>query len=168
MADDLDGLALELLAGERPAQDVERQQGFVVEPRGIEREVHLQIDGGNGCLAALDTNLFTEDGVFETDAFGTHEGRDAIRALRHLPFAVHYVMNPIIDIDGDTATGKWLLLEPCSFPQGDERQPIWVAAKYEDDYPRVDGEWKFKRVKLMSLMWSPYEQGLEKQRIIGQ
>ena len=102
------------------------------------------------------------------DAFGTHEGRDAIRALRHLPFAVHYVMNPIIDIDGDTATGKWLLLEPCSFPQGDERQPIWVAAKYEDDYPRVDGEWKFKRVKLMSLMWSPYEQGLEKQRIIGQ
>ena len=113
-------------------------------------------------------NLFTEDGVFETDAFGTHEGRDAIRALEHLPFAVHYVTNPIIDIDGDQATGKWLLLEPCSFPQDDERQPIWGAAKYEDDYLRVDGEWKFKRVKLMSLMWSPYEKGWEEQRIIGQ
>ena len=106
--------------------------------------------------------------MFETDVFGTHEGRDAIRALQHLPFAVHYVMNPIIDIDGDTATGKWLLLEPCSFPQGDDRQPIWGAAKYEDDYVRVDGEWKFKRVKLMSLMWSPYEQGWERQRIVGQ
>ena len=106
--------------------------------------------------------------MFETDVFGTHEGRDAIRALQHLPFAVHYVMNPIIDIDGDQATGKWLLLEPCSFPQDDGRQPVWGAAKYEDDYLRVDGEWKFKRVKLISLMWSPYEQGWEQQRIIGQ
>ena len=70
-------------------------------------------------------NLFTEDGVFETDVFGTHEGRDTIRALEHLPFAVHYVMNPIIDIDGDQATCKWLLLEPCSFPQDDALQPMW-------------------------------------------
>ena len=42
---------------------------------------------------------------------------------------------------------------------------IWGAAKYEDDYLRVGGEWKFKRVKLISLMWAPVEQGWEKQRI---
>lgn len=77
-------------------------------------------------------------------------------------------MNPIIDIDGDQASGKWLLWEPCSFPQDDARHPIWGAAKYEDDYLRVDGEWKFKRVKLISLMWAPVEQGWEKQRIFGQ
>ncbi len=63
-------------------------------------------------------NLFTEDGVFETDVFGIYKGRETIRALQHLPFAVHYVMNPIIDVDGDRASGKWLLFEPCSFPIG--------------------------------------------------
>lgn len=113
-------------------------------------------------------NLFTEDGVFETDVFGIYRGRETIRALQHLPFAVHYVMNPIIDVDGDRATGKWLLFEPCSFPVGNKRQPVWGMAKYEDEYRRIDGVWKFKHVKLMSHTWAPYEQGWEKQRIIGQ
>jgi len=113
-------------------------------------------------------NLFTEDGVFETDVFGIHEGRETIRALQHLPFAVHYVANPIIEIDGDRATGRWLLFEPCTFPTGKKGQPVWGMAKYEDQYRRVDGEWKFKRVKLMSHAWAPYEKGWEKERIIGQ
>lgn len=114
------------------------------------------------------SSLFTEDGVFETDVFGIHRGRETIRALQHLPFAVHYVANPIIDIDGDRATGKWLLFEPCSFPVGKRKQPVWGMAKYEDVYERVGGEWKFKHVKLISHTWAPYEKGWEKQRIIGQ
>jgi hypothetical protein len=113
-------------------------------------------------------NLFTEDGVFETDVFGVYEGRETIRALQHLPFAVHYVANPIIDVDGDRATGRWLLFEPCSFPVGKQSQPVWGMAKYEDQYERVGGEWKFKRVKLMSHSWAPYEKGWEKERIICQ
>jgi len=113
-------------------------------------------------------NLFTEDGVFETDVFGIHRGRETIRALQHLPFAVHYVANPIIDVDGDRATGRWLLFEPCSFPVGKRNQPVWGMAKYEDVYERVGGEWKFKHVKLMSHTWSPFEKGWEKERIIGQ
>lgn len=113
-------------------------------------------------------NLFTEDGVFETDVFGVYEGRETIRALQHLPFAVHYVMNPIIDVDGDRATGKWLLFEPCSFPVGKKRRPVWGMAKYEDEYRRIGGEWKFKRVKLISHTWAPYEKGWEMERIIGQ
>lgn len=53
-----------------------------------------------------------------------------------------------------------MLLEPCSFPQGEDCQPIWGAAKYEGDYLRVDDVWKFKRVELMSQMWSAYQQGV--------
>ena len=37
----------------------------------------------------------------------TRDARPSARCST-CPFAVHYVMNPIIDIDGDTATGKWL------------------------------------------------------------
>ena len=114
-------------------------------------------------------SLFTEDAVWETDQFGVHQGREAIRPLfRSIPgflsFAVHYVTNPIIEVDGDGATGNWLLLEPCTFIQGD--QPTWGAARYEEQYVKLSGEWKFKRLKLISSFWTPYEQGWEKKRFI--
>ena len=151
-----------------PSSDVEKNIQYLVDLEAIKRLRSLYCYYADAHDSEKWASLFTEDGVFETDVFGTHEGRDAIRALQHLPFAIHYVMNPIIDIDGDQASGKWLLWEPCSFPQDDARQPIWGAAKYEDDYLRVGSEWKFKRVKLRSLMWSPVEQGWEQQRVFGQ
>ena len=151
-----------------PSSDVEKNIQYLVDLEAIKRLRSLYCYYADAHDSEKWASLFTEDGVFETDVFGTHEGRDAIRALQHLPFAIHYVMNPIIDIDGDQASGKWLLWEPCSFPEDNAHQPIWGAAKYEDDYLRVGSEWKFKRVKLMSLMWSPVEQGWEQQRVFGQ
>ena len=111
-------------------------------------------------------NLFTEDGVFDGGVFGRHEGRETIRALTHLPFAVHYATNQIIDVDGDCATGKWLLLEPCSFPDENGDKPTWGMAAYEDDYVRKDEEWKIKYTKLIPLTYTPYDLGWEKQRMI--
>ncbi len=32
--------------------------------------------------------------------------------------------NPIIEVNGDHATGSWLLLEPCTFLQSN--QPTWA------------------------------------------
>jgi hypothetical protein len=49
-------------------------------------------------------------------------------------------MNPIIEVDGNRATGNWLLLEPCTFVQGN--QPAWGAGRYEEQYLKVGGEWK--------------------------
>lgn len=113
------------------------------------------------------SEVFTEDGVFETDIYGTYEGRPAIRALEHRSFAIHYNNNPIIDIDGDRAVGKWLLLMPCSFDAKDGgKRAVWAAAKYENELARVDGKWLFKRVKLISIMWTPFDEGWELDRFI--
>jgi len=66
--------------------------------------------------AAGFANLFTEDGVFEGGTFGRGQGRAGIVTFlrgvqqQSLPFALHYVMNPIIEVQGDTATGQWYLL----------------------------------------------------------
>lgn len=113
------------------------------------------------------SQVFTEDGVFETDLYGSTEGRAAIRALQHRSFAIHYNTNGIIDIDGDRAEGKWLLLMPCSFDTPVGKQAVWAAAKYRNDIVRVGGEWKFKRVRLISIMWTPFDKGWELERVIG-
>lgn len=111
------------------------------------------------------SQVFAEDGVFETDLLGTHEGRAAIKALRHRDFAIHYNTNSILEIDGDRAFGRWLLFMPTSLdlPDG-TKKPVWAAARYENDLVRVNGEWKFKRVKLISIMWASFEKGWELDR----
>ena len=111
------------------------------------------------------SEVFAEDGVFEADLLGSWQGREAIKALRHRDFAIHYNTNSIIKIDGDTAFGRWLLFMPTSLDLEDgSHKPVWAAAKYENDLVRVNGAWKFKKVKLISIMWASFEEGWEKNR----
>jgi hypothetical protein len=114
-------------------------------------------------------SLFTEDTVWDGGSFGHYEGRETMRNFfRAIPevlsFAVHYVMNPIIEVQGERATGHWYLLEPCTMVAGN--QAVWGAARYEEKYVRVEGEWKFKEIKLIPVFWSPYEQGWVKKRFV--
>ena len=61
--------------------------------------------------------LFTEDGVWDGGPFGRAEGREGFREFfrevsNQVDFANHYVTNPIIEIDGNSATGCWDLWQP--------------------------------------------------------
>ncbi|HTY56039.1 MAG TPA: nuclear transport factor 2 family protein [Candidatus Binataceae bacterium] len=114
--------------------------------------------------------LFTEDAVWDGGAFGYFEGRKAIHDFfagisKRLSFAMHYVMNPLIDVEGDHATGRWYLFEPCTF---DGSEPVWGAAYYDDRYIKVGGVWKFQSVKITSSFWTPYEQGWVKKRSVAE
>src|SRR6202043_2703966 len=58
--------------------------------------------------------LFTQDAVWDGGSLGKAEGREKIRKFfRHAPgfcpFAIHNVMNPVIEVDGDRATAQWYL-----------------------------------------------------------
>lgn len=116
-------------------------------------------------------NLFAEDAVFDAGTFGQAQGRQAIAEfLRNiqqhsLPFAVHYVMNPNIEVAGEQATGQWYLLEPCTMRTEGE-QAVWGTARYEEEYVKVGGEWKFKTVKLIPVFWTPFDQGWAKQQFV--
>jgi hypothetical protein len=81
-----------------------------------------------------------------------------------LPFAIHYVMNPIIEVNGNTATGSWYLFQTCTFAEGN--QAVWGAARYSEEYVKQGGEWKFKNLKVNSEFWTPYDQGWAKKRFI--
>ena len=106
--------------------------------------------------------LFVEDAVWDGGSFGRYEGRDEIReffvnAPKMLPFAVHMVVNPIIEVNGDAATGIWYLFQACTFAEGD--RAVWGSARYDEEYVRVAGAWRFKNLKLTSHFWTPFDEG---------
>ncbi len=112
--------------------------------------------------------LFTENAIWDGGPMGRYEGREAIREFfagtsSVVPFAIHHVTNPILEIDGDRATGRWYLWQPVVFAQGN--QALWMAARYDDVYRREDGVWRFEHVTVTLRMLSPYEQGFAKLRM---
>ena len=111
--------------------------------------------------------LFAEDAIWDGSILGYAEGRQGIHEFfaassALVPFAVHQVSNPLIEIDGDVATGQWYLWQPMVF-QG---QALWLSAVYDDSYVRRDGGWLYQHLKLNIRMLTPYEEGPAKTRII--
>ena len=108
------------------------------------------------------TTLFAEEGIWEGADIGAHQGHAAIRKLfesfrDRISFSHHNVMNPIIEVDGDRAKGSWYFLGPFTFRKGN--RAYWLAARYEDDYIKVNGEWKFQHLRAIGRMAAPYEKG---------
>lgn len=111
--------------------------------------------------------LFAEDAIWDGGILGYAEGREGIREFfanssNLVPFAVHQVSNPLIEIDADTATGQWFLWQPMVLGE----QALWLSAVYEDKYVRVDGQWIYQHLKLNIRMLTPFEEGPAKTRII--
>jgi len=76
---------------------------------------HYDADG----LAALSS----EDAVRDGGSLGRYDEVEEIRKFfcgisAKLPFALRYVMNSLIEVDGDPAMDPWYLLEPCTFAKG--------------------------------------------------
>jgi hypothetical protein len=111
------------------------------------------------------TTLFAPDGIWEGAGIGVHQGHDAIRKLfedfqHRISFSQHNVMNPDIRVDGNRAQGTWYFLGPFTFRSGN--RAVWLAARYEEDYVKLNGEWKFQHLRAIGRMSAPYEKGWAK------
>ena len=111
------------------------------------------------------TTIFVEDGIWEAGDFGKGQGHSAIRELfqgfqKMISFSQHMVMNPIIKVDGDRAVGTWYFLGPFTFGKTTAK---WQAVRYEDDYVKVNGEWKFQHLRAHVRMATDYETSWAKQ-----
>ena len=58
------------------------------------------------------TSVFTKHGIWEGKGIGRAEGHEEIRALfgrfqKMISFSQHMTMNPVIEVDGETAKGTW-------------------------------------------------------------
>lgn len=107
-------------------------------------------------------SLFTEDAHLDFGPIGSFEGRDAIRdfaenivGAEH-PFLAHMVHNPVIEIDGAMASGKWYFEVPCTFADGSAG---WIQGIYDDVYELVDDQWLFAEVVADFNYFAEYEEG---------
>ena len=92
-------------------------------------------------------SVFTEDALWDGGPFGVLHGRQAIYdSLRLGPwkFALHHYLSPLIDVDGDTAHGRWMLWQVGTLTKEDT--PILLTAVTEDDYVRTPAGWRMSHM----------------------
>ena len=118
-------------------------------------------DFGTGSGTRI-ANLFTADGIWEgvgrvAEVLGSHQGREAIerRFAAPLPFSVHFLTNESIIVDGDTAMGTGRDLQSTVY----KGQAVWIAGRYHNDFVRVEGQWKFRHLRIDGIFVTPSEDG---------
>jgi hypothetical protein len=98
--------------------------------------------------------LFVDDAVWTSAVFGHHASRKAIEAFfggisAQIVFAAHLAMNFVIDVDGDSATGKWRILMPCTMMEDGQQVSRWILGDYDEEYVRQDGVWMFRKIDFL-------------------
>ena len=98
-------------------------------------------------------DLFTNDARIEYATREPYHGRDEIRAFieTHVMEAdrmAHTALNPILDIDGDEASGQWYGIV---FISNDADGDVSFGhGKYHETYRREEDGWKFASLRTES------------------
>ena len=109
------------------------------------------------------TTIFSEDGEWEGRGIAHAKGHAEIRALftgfqRAMSYSQHMVINPTIHVDGDRASAVWYFFGAFTMREGNQAK--WQAARYHDDYVKIDGEWKIRHLRVKGpRMSADYEKG---------
>ena len=106
-------------------------------------------------------DLFSENGEIDFAHLGKAQGKAQVatfykQALSDLvPFVKQFIHNHVITINGDTGAGLSYL----------EAKPIFngesflVAARFDDEYVRENGRWKFRKMTLLPYFMVPLKEG---------
>jgi phosphoenolpyruvate synthase/pyruvate phosphate dikinase len=94
-------------------------------------------------------DLFTEDASAEVRNSGVLKGKEGLTDIyinklgrRTARSEGHFVIEPDINIQGDTARGTWLVYMLFSKPAVE-----WVQGRNDAMYVKIDGKWKIKSMK---------------------
>jgi hypothetical protein len=106
-------------------------------------------------------DLFPENGEIDFAHLGKAQGKAQVAAFytqalsELIPFVKQFIHNHIITLNGDTGTGLSYL----------EAKPIFngesflVAARFDDEYVRDNGRWKFRKMTLLPYFMVPLKEG---------
>lgn len=84
---------------------------------------------------------------------GVYSSRDSfvdmLSKVLHGAVTVHHGHTEEIELTGaDSASGLWAMEDRIWFPEGSPVRTLWGAGWYEEEYERVDGRWRIKRMVL--------------------
>ena len=105
-------------------------------------------------IEALRDTVFTDDAHIDYSAMGGSMGNvdetlDFLKASltdELFPASQHLNANVQIKLEGDTATGRVMCLNPMvmAMPEG-KAQPFFLGLWYVDEYRRTDAGWRISR-----------------------
>jgi hypothetical protein len=134
--------------------------GGLFYPHGVDDERNLR-----ELLSHFDKNARVDFGLGEASVFQGEAGLETFLG-KIVPVAVSFCMhmahNPVIEMNGDTATGEWYYEVPATDASSNRAQ--WMAGTYFEQYLRREGEWKFASIRTEWKYISPHDEGWAKNR----
>ena len=105
--------------------------------------------------------LFAETGEIDFAHLGKAQGKAKVaefyrQALSDLvPFVKQFIHNHVITITGNTGSGiSYLEAKPIF-----NGESFLVAAKFDDEYIKENGKWKFRKMALVPYFMVPLREG---------
>jgi hypothetical protein len=114
----------------------------------------------------------------EIDASGEYRGLEGVMKVFKIigekyKFAgglpLHMILTPVIEVakDGKTAKGMWHSFGCNTIQTEDGLKAMWQAGKYDIEFVKEDGEWKYRVFKWYVIFRTPFDEGWVKMPIIG-
>ncbi len=110
---------------------------------------------------------FADDAEYDHGLLGELRGKQDLRAFytKFMPvfetaggWSYDVLGNPILEVDGDRAQGRWFLLTFLIDP--DTQKPAWAFATLEYEYAREAKGWRFKKNRCIhEHILAPYDKG---------
>lgn len=103
----------------------------------------------------------TWEGVGAYAEWGTATGHDEIRVLlgriaARFPVQEHHLANEWIEVDGDTAVGRWICLVPAQHADG---SAWWLGQRLRVEARRSAAGWRLSQLRCRDIVTAPYQGG---------
>ena len=137
----------------RRVDELEAALRVLLDQRSVEDLVHFYqhlCDGGWNGPTHVDIEalvaLFTPDAIYSLPGWETAHGSAEIRALfellqARLPWIIHFVANPSVEVEGDSATGS---IKGFAYYLRDGSRFVTLGT-YIGDFTRTEAGWRFAR-----------------------
>jgi ketosteroid isomerase-like protein len=102
-------------------------------------------------------DCFTEDCLVNIGKWGLRKGKDSLQKLFKEDIGHnnqgkgrdgHFAIMPVIELDGDKASGHWLMYVMIADPNTGNALK-WSNGRHDAEYARVNGKWK-----IHSIVWT--------------
>jgi hypothetical protein len=109
-------------------------------------------------------DLFADDFIMELEGKGTFTSKDEVLMIfrgmaKWYSMTCHQTTTPYIEVDGDRAKATWYLFGPFTRETREGSMAVWEGGRYDNEYVRERGQWKFSRWSFKFSMHTPYEDG---------